>query len=170
MHGANVFKYYNNIKKVYPDIDTWEHEAIEEELRGKEDSADVVFAVGLCDTTQKPWEDLLIFQKVALILNDRRVFFDIKQDLDIKEISYAVQCLKEQYPEELFNDEVAQYIATEALDEGFLVMPKELHFVQRYIPNLFINPEQEKMQKLYLNEVHNYTALMEANPDAEVNS
>lgn len=169
MHGMQVFKYYENIKYVYPDIDSWDHESIEAELTNTVNSADLIYAVSLCENTLYPWEQLLVFQKICLLLNDRNVFFDVKQDISVKEIAYAVTCLKKRYPDHLFNDEVSAYIATEALEEGFVVLPHILSFSQRFIPNIFISSDQEVVQQAYLNEVENYATLLNSNITAEVN-
>lgn len=160
MHGLMLFKLYNDIKVAYPTIDDWEAESIGAELAHIDNADDIIPAISLCETSRQPWEDLLVFQKVCLVLNGRDVFFDVKQDISIKEILFAVRTLKIRYPEEMFNDEVAQYIATEAIDEGFVFLPKELSFAQRYIPNYFIDSVQEIVQQAYINEAENYVDLM----------
>ena len=160
MHGLAVFKLYDNLKKVYPDLDTWEAESYGDTFSNIENAKDILPVVVLCETTRLPWEDLLVFQKVCLIINERDVFFDIKQDLSINEIAYAVSILKQRYPDELFNDSVSEYIATEAIDEGFVVLPHVIHFAQRFIPNYYINKDQEELQRIHLQEAENYKTLM----------
>lgn len=144
---------------MYPDIDTWEAESVAKELG--EDKVDAIQAAMLCEMCMAPWEDMTVFSKVALTLNDRLIYGDAQQDLDIKEIAYAVDIMKAEYPDNLFNDEVAKYIACEAIDEGFVVLPVSLAFAQHLIPNVFINPEQEQVQILCLNEVNAYKALLD---------
>ena len=163
MHGLQIFKLYDDLKVAYPDIDKWEAESIALEVPHIEEADDIIPAVSLCENTREPWEDLLVFQKLCLLINGRLVFFDVEQNLTIREIAYAVSIIKQRYPNELFNDEVSKYIATEAIEEGFVVLPEVISFAQRYIPNYFISPEQEPVQMAYINEANNYIDLMNSN-------
>ena len=160
MHGLQIFKLYDDLKTVYPDIDKWEAESVALELPHIDEADDIIPAISLCENTREPWEDVLVFQKVCLLINGRMVFFDVEQNMSIREIAYAVTILKKRYPDELFNDDVSKYIATEAIEEGFVVLPESISFAQRYVPNIFIDPEQEAVQRAYLNEASNYTDLM----------
>lgn len=159
MHGMQVVNCYLTAKKKYPDIDEWLAISVMHEF--DEEQASAILAMGCCYTTDRPWEDFRVFEKVVLVLNERLVFGDIIQDLDIKEIAYAICILKRLFPDKLFNDEIAKYIAIEATQEGFVVLPPELSFAQRFIPITYLKRDQEQIQALYLEEVEGYKSLMD---------
>lgn len=154
MHGMQVVNCYLTAKAKYPDIDEWLAQSVSDEFG--EDKMDAIRAMSACFTTDRPWEDFRVFEKVVLTLNDRLVFGDIVQDLDIKEIAYAVEILKKMFPSNMFNDEVSKYIAIEATQEGFVILPECLEFAQRFIPVTYMARDQEQVQGLYLEEVEAY--------------
>lgn len=159
MHGMKVFDFYLSAKAKHKDIDDWLSESISLEFGN--DKLDIISASSACFTSDRPWEDFRVFEKVALVLNDRYVFGDIVQDLDVKEIAYAVTLLKKMFPDNLFNDEVSKFIAIEAADEGFVILPEVLEFAQRFIPVTYLDRAQEQIQMAYLQEVEDYKALMD---------
>lgn len=154
MYALKAIDYYLSIKAQFPDIDSWTAESVVAEFG--EENMNTIKAIGTCFTTDVPWEDFRVFEKVVLCLNDRLVFGDIVQDLDIKEIALAVHVMKKLFPEKQFNDEVSKYIAIEAVQEGFVILPEELEFAQRFIPVTYLTREQEQVQTLYLQEVEDY--------------
>jgi hypothetical protein len=149
-----VIEFYLSAKAKHPDIDDWLAESVVAEYGY--DSLDAIQAIRACFVTDLPWEEFRVFEKVVLVLNDRLVFGEIVQDLDIKEIAYAVSILKGMFPENMFNDEISKYIAIEATQEGFIVLPEELEFAQRFIPVSYLTREQEQVQMAYLQEVADY--------------
>jgi hypothetical protein len=151
-----MFSRYNKAKKEHPDIDEWSASTVFEEFG---DDADAILAGSTCETSELPWEDDSVFEKVVLVLNHRPVMADIRQTLSTKEIAYAVKVLKEKYPEDTFNDVVTKYIAYTAAEEGFAVMPDVLSFAQRFLPVIRLSEEQESIQEMYLTEVEEYIAI-----------
>jgi hypothetical protein len=151
-----MFKLYDLAKKEHPDIDEWLAASVYEELG---DKADAVLAASTCENSDTPWEDPAVFEKIALVINERPVFSDLKQDISLKEIAYAVDVLKRRYPEDAFNDVICQYIAGVASEEGILVMPVQLSFVQRFLPVIKLTQDQETAQEAYLQEIEDYIAI-----------
>ena len=148
-----MFKTYDAAKKAHPDIDEWAATTVFEEFP---DNADAILAGTVCEETFEPWEHPSVFEKVALCINDRPMFSDMHQDLSTKEMAYAVKMLKQRYPEDHFNDEVAAYIAATAAEEGFCILPEILNFAQHLLPLAPLDRSQEAMQELYLREVDDY--------------
>ena len=97
MYALKAIDYYLSIKAQFPDIDSWTAESVVAEFG--EENMNTIKAIGTCFTTDVPWEDFRVFEKVVLCLNDRLVFGDIVQDLDIKEIALAVHVMKKLFPE-----------------------------------------------------------------------
>lgn len=159
MRGMQVFEYYMQAKAQHPDIDEWLPESVT--LEFGEDNLDTIMAAKYCFTSDMPWEDMRVFEKVVLVLNGRLVFGEIMQDLDVREIAYAVAVMKRLFPENLFNDEIAKYIAIEATQEGFVVLPPEIGFAQRFLPMVYLSREQEQVQMAYLQEVADYVQLID---------
>lgn len=154
-----MFNLYDKAKKEHPDIDEWSAATVFEEFG---DDADAILAGSACEVSEAPWEDPTVFEKVVLVLNHRPVMADMRQDLSVKEIAFAVKELKSRYPEDQFNDLVAKYIASVAAEEGFAVLPDEVEFSQRFLPVIKLSPEQESIQEAYLTEVNDYIAMRTA--------
>lgn len=157
-HGQQIFDIYKEAKITHPDIDEWLSQAIA--LEYNPELVNYIQVGSLCSTTREPWETIRAFEKVVVVLNGRPVFCDVMQDLDIKEIAYAVAVLKAYFPDEMFNDVVSQYIAIEAIEEGFVILPENLEFAQRFLPVTYLDRDQEQIQQLYLDEVAAYTVLL----------
>ena len=148
-----MLRAYDEAKKLHPDIDEWSAETVFDEFP---DVADAILAGSACEETDEPWENPVVFEKVALVINDRPLFADMRQLLSAKEITYAVDYLKKRYPEDNFNADVAAYIASTISEEGLVVMPEQLQFVQGFIPFVPLDKSQEAMQELYLREIDDY--------------
>ena len=156
--GTDIFTFYRQAKKKYPDFDTWIAEAIRAEYGN--DYVDPLMTAKICSTKRLPWEDPVVFEKVCVVINGRPVLADLDQDITIKEISFAIDVLKEEFPKDEFNDSVAHYVAAQAGEEGMCILPDNLLFAQRFIPNIFLNDGQRKIQQAYLDEVADYATLM----------
>lgn len=166
--GPEVFSVYKKAKKKFPDLDTWVAEAISSEFGY--DLLPVIMTGKIAFTTRLPWENVTVFENIVLVLNGREALPDIDQDISIKEIAYAVKCLKAQFPNDDFNDFVCQYIAAEAGEEGIAILPPELKSSQRFIPTLYLNKEQQEVQRLYLDEIKEYIKIMDSSSVKEVTS
>lgn len=82
------------------------------------------------------------------------------QDISVKELAFAVTCLKKEFPNDEFDDKVIQYFAAEAGEEGIAILPPELKDAQRFIPPIFLNKEQQSIQRAYLEEIKDYVEIM----------
>lgn len=153
-----MFKTYSAAKKVHPDIDEWLVESVRHEFG---ELADSIIAGSVCATTEEPWESPQVFERVVLLLNNREVVGDLEQELSVPEIAYAVERLKKEFPEELFNADIAKYIVAVALGSGNYILPPELSFAQGYIPVTKLTPAQEEVQRLHLSNVKDYIKGME---------
>lgn len=152
-----IFSLYNAISAEHPDISDWEAESIALEFGA--DMVDYVCACNLLFHTDLPWENWRAFEKVCAVLNDRPVLGDVVQDMDSKEINFAVHIMKKYFPDEAFNDEVCGFMIAELLDDGVMVCPPTLSFLQDFIPKRFLTKEQEQLQLAYMNEMDTYTAI-----------
>lgn len=152
-----IFDAYNAISQAHPDIGDWEAESIAAELGA--DVVDYVCACNLLFHTDLPWENWRAFEKVAVVLNDRPVVGDIIQDLDSREICFAAYIMKKHFPNEAFNDDVCQFMVAELLDDGIIVCPPSLEFLQPHMPKKYLDREQEQMQIAYMNEMEVYTKI-----------
>lgn len=152
--GPEIFREYKKAKKRFPDIDTWVAEAIRSEFG--EDLLGPIMAAKIAKNSRLPWENPEVFENIVLVLNGREALPDIEQDVTIKEIAFAVKCLRDEFPKEKFNDYVCQYFAAEAGEEGIAVLPPELASAQRFIPPIFLNKEQQEIQNAHLEEIRDY--------------
>ncbi len=148
-----MFDAYLRAKRTHPDIDNWDATAIRCEYP---DNADEINAGSICATTSLPWEAPIVFEKVALVMNDRPVLWDVEQALSPAEVTFAVSRLKQKYPDEAFNDTVVNHIIKICGDYGLVIMPDELSFAQPFIPLKHLSDDQQRIQTLYLREVKDY--------------
>lgn len=162
--GKEIFTIYNKAKAEFPDFDTWIAEAIREEY-GSEFVAPLM-AAKICKTSRLPWENVEVFENIALVMNGREALPGVDQDISIKEIAFAVETLKKEFPNDEFNDFICQYFAAEAGEEGIVILPPALSAGQRFIPMIYLNKEQQQVQKLYLEEISDYVKIMSSAADA----
>lgn len=156
--GKEIFTEYKKAKATHPDFDTWVAEAIREEY-GPE-FVPPLMAAKICYTTRLPWENVEVFENIVLVMNGRDAIPGIDQDISIKEIAFAVATLREEFPDDEFNDFICQYFAAEAGEEGIVVLPPELSSGQRFIPMIYLNEEQQQVQNMYLEEIRDYVKVM----------
>lgn len=156
--GREIFHAYADAKKKYSDFDTWIAEAIRDEYG--EDMVAPLMSAKIAKTSKLPWDNPVVFEKIALTLNGRMVLPDIDQDISVKEIAFAVKCLKQEFPDDDFDTKVLQYFAAEAGEEGIAILPPELKEAQSLIPPIFLNKEQQAIQNAYLDEIKDYVEVM----------
>lgn len=149
---------YKAVSSKYPDIKDWEAASIGMEF-GQE-TVDPIETAIICETTRLPWEAPEVFNKVAVVINDRPVLGTLLQDLSPNEVCYAVSVMVRDYPADKFNDEVSQYIALILSNWGFCIAPFDVKFVQRFLVLKKLSIDQQKMQRAYLEEVEEYKKLM----------
>ena len=159
VHGFKCITEFLSEKARNPEMGSWLATTMFETF-GQE-KADRLMAIEAMFTDNRAWEDIRLFEKVVLVLNGRMLFADIMQELDVKEISYAVHIMRETFPERMFNDEVSKYIAIMATKEGVLVLPPPIHFAQRFLPLIKLDKGQEQVAMAILHECTDYTDLME---------
>lgn len=156
--GLEVFDLYDEAKLKFPDLVDWDATAVREEF-GYMNQAPIM-AAKICKTTRLPWTDATVFENVALVLNGREAIPDVDQDISVKEIAFAVACLKHEFPNDDFEAPVLKYFAAEAGEEGMVVLPPELKGGEQYIPPIYLNEEQQKIQNAYLDECKDYVQIM----------
>ena len=152
-----IFDLYLAISAEHPDVSDWEAESIAIEFG--EDMVDYISACNLLYHTNLPWENRSAFEKCALVINDRMVIGDVIQDLDSKEISYTGYIMKKHFKDEDFNDEVCSYMIAELMEDGIVICPDVLAFLQPHIPRVFLSDEQERLQVAYIDEIGTYIAV-----------
>jgi hypothetical protein len=160
INNPNLNQAYDHLKKVVPDIDTWESLSIR--LEYGDEACERINTLILCGETEEPWTTWQAFEKVAIVLNGRQLLGDVVQELDSREIAYTVSILKESYPNENFNDDVCDFMVGILLNEGFLVAPPTLSFLQPFLPLRKLNTDQQKIQAAYIMEVEDYVRLKRA--------
>nr|DAV70721.1 MAG TPA: hypothetical protein [Caudoviricetes sp.] len=156
--GNEIFRAYDDAKKKFKDFDTWVAEAIRDEFG--EDMVAPLMSAKIAKTSRLPWDNPIVFENIALTLNGRPVLPDVDQDISVKELAFAVTCLKKEFPNDEFDDKVIQYFAAEAGEEGIAILPPELKDAQRFIPPIFLNKEQQSIQRAYLEEIKDYIEIM----------
>ena len=156
--GPEIFTEYDKAKQKFKDFDTWVAEAIRAEFG--DDLVGPLMAAKIAKTSRLPWENPTVFENIVLVLNGRDALPDIDQDVSVKEIAFAVKCLKKEFPDDDFNDYVCQYWAAESGEEGIAVLPPELKSAQRFIPAIYLSKEQQSIQNAYLEEIRDYVNIM----------
>lgn len=158
LFGSEIFREYDRAKNKFKDFDTWEAEAVRAEFG--QDKQGPLMAAKICKTSKLPWDNPTVFENIALVLNGREALPDVDQDISVKEIAYAVKVLTKEFPGEEFGDNILRYFAAEAGEEGMAVLPVELRKGQQYIPNIFLNNEQQAIQRAYLDECKAYVDML----------
>lgn len=51
----------------------------------------------IAKTSRLPWDNPIVFENIALTLNGRPVLPDVDQDISVKELAFAVTCLKKNF-------------------------------------------------------------------------
>ena len=150
----NVKGYYENLKKTFPDIDSWLYESITHEFG--ENNADKVQVLITLNNSNLAWENYFMFEKVAIILNDRELLSSIRQELSPMEVAYAAIWLKKEFPERVLEDEVLKYIADIFVNDGLIIAPSTLQVLEKYLPILSLTKEQREVQRAHLRQIETY--------------
>lgn len=158
LFGSEIFREYEKAKSKFKDLDTWTAEAIKAEFGA--DKQGPLMAAKIAKTTKLPWKNPTVFENIALVLNGREALPDVDQDISVKEISYAVKVLNSEFPNDEFDEAILKYFAAEAGEEGMTVLPPNMRGGQKYIPNIFLNIEQQHIQKAYLEECQAYVDML----------
>ena len=104
----------------------WEPETVWQTLRheqsvdSSEDLRNLVSALQLTVTTNQPFENWHIFEKVGHALNTNPVNFGVVQPLEIEEAALTLKILREIRPKQGFDAEICAYIAASAKTAGLV--------------------------------------------------
>ena len=90
------------------------------------------------------WEKWDVFEKVCCAFNSVQPTFDTIQYLSAGQIAYAIDCAN-QLRNNQFSNEVKSYIAAKLKDEGLVVAPKSLEFVQAQLTEITL--EMDDLRK-----------------------
>lgn len=92
--------------------------------------------------------DPLVFEKICLAVSEKYVDFTVVQDLDSVDICFSLRDLFSLYPfsNDLFDESVSAYIASQLKEEGFFVTPETVSFSQNFLDRL--NYGMEDLEKL----------------------
>lgn len=91
------------------------------------------FAAKLTLYGHAPFEEWQVFEKVALALTGRTPDFTLPQEPSLVELAWAVDAMRYLDPVTPFSAEVAAYIATAAIRDGFVRLPHALGFAGPYL-------------------------------------
>jgi hypothetical protein len=102
----------------------WEPETVWQTLRKEhglepsEDLRNLVSALQLIVTTNQPFENWHIFEKVGHALNMNPVNFGVVQPLEIEEAALTLRLLRDMRPKQEFDSEICAYLAASARSAG----------------------------------------------------
>jgi len=91
---------------------------------------DKACALLLCHSSDAPWSDLLIFEKVADALSGFEPDHAKLEGSSPEQISLAVTIMKKIKPKTSFNNDVVHYIRGVMRDNGIVCYPENLAFAQ----------------------------------------
>lgn len=107
-------------------------------------------------------DNVFTFEKLVYVLNDIKPNVDFFEPPTILHIAKAIKFLLEEYPDHKWHFEINQYIAHIAHEEGWVILPTVLSFVQEALTELQKNKEIEldaeqlKIQELKHKAVEKY--------------
>lgn len=127
----------------------FEPETLQSELCPSEAVLDKIQAGITLKTTSAFWNDIVVFEKVALALNNRRVSFEEYQDLSPGEMTWAMVETRFIDSGESLGDDVKVYIAMRLRDEGYTLVPQDIEYDRRAVGTP-VPPQgvQEQLDKL----------------------
>jgi len=86
------------------------------------------------------FEDIDIFQKVILAINEKFVDMETFQEIDLTDIIYGLKEMREvidmSNQNQLFSVDIKAYVAAVAKKDGLILLPKELEFAQKFLDKL----------------------------------
>lgn len=134
--GLSVLGVYGILNEHYGrDWWHWEPETVWQTLQ-KEHSSDVtedlrglISALQLVVTTNQPFENWHIFEKVGQAFNKNPVNFGIVQPLEPQEAALTVKLLQRIRPKTEFDPEICAYLAATAKNAGIVYMDPKVFFL-----------------------------------------
>ena len=119
----------------------WEPETLWETIRKdwstypNEESKNKLMAVKVLMANESFWIRWEVFEKVCVAFNDRVPVFQIMDDLSMGELALGVT-IANRLKQREFGIEVKAYVASEATEEGYVMMPEALSFAQEQLDSL----------------------------------
>jgi hypothetical protein len=110
----------------------WEPETVWQTLKKEhgfdpdEDLKNLISALQLCVSTNQPFENWHVFEKVGHAFNQNPVNFGIVQPLEPQETALTLKLLRAIRPKQDFASEICGYLAAVAKNAGLVYLPKEI--------------------------------------------
>lgn len=110
----------------------WEPETVWQTLKKEhgfdpdEDLRNLISALQLCVTTNQPFENWHVFEKVGHAFNQNPVNFGIVQPLEPQETALTLKILRAIRPKQEFASEICGYLAATAKNAGLVYLPEEV--------------------------------------------
>jgi hypothetical protein len=110
----------------------WEPETVwqtlqkEQGIDPSEDLKNLISALQLTVTTNQPFENWHVFEKVGQAFNMNPVNFGILQPLEADEVALTLKLLRMIRPKQEFDSEICGYLAAVAKNAGLVWLPKEV--------------------------------------------
>lgn len=109
---------------------------------------DMILAIKLCLTNTMPWDHWHIFDKVIMTFNNEIPNFEVMQKPSLGEITLGVEAMNK-IKANIFSEEIQNYIAIVAREDGYLVLPEVLSFAQEKL-DLYTPDVADKRQAVAL--------------------
>jgi hypothetical protein len=153
---VNPLVLVNELNKKYKqDWVHWEPETlwhtIEADYKTKilPESEDKIMAVRVLLSNDTFWVCWEVFEKICAALSGRVPSFGTRDDLSVGELSLGVS-IAGRIKKREFEHEVMAYVAVEAKQEGYVLLPKPLAFAQDILDSLSSNTEGADVKKKLL--------------------
>ena len=139
---TNPIQLANEMNKAYgAEWLKWEPETLWETIRKdwstypNEESKNKLMAVKVLLANESFWIRWEVFEKVCVAFNDRVPTFQVMDDLSMGELTLGV-ALANKIKHREFGIEVKAYVASEATEEGYVMLPEALSFAQEQLDSL----------------------------------
>lgn len=130
-----------------------------------QESEEKIMAIRVLLSNDTFWVYWEVFEKICAALSGRVPSFDTRDDLSIGELSLGVS-IANRIKKREFEHEVKAYVSVEAMQEGYVLLPKPLAFAQDILDDLIKNTEGADVKKKLLDS--GVEAVEVTNPDDPV--
>lgn len=129
--GLHVFTYLTELDRLYgKEYLDFEPDTFRSDLGVSDETLTRIMAGVALKTTSRFWNNIVVFEKIALALNNRSVSFAEYQELSPGEMAWAVTEAGLITDPEPLDDDIQIYIAKRLYDEGYDLPPFPLGEVQ----------------------------------------
>lgn len=131
----------------------WEPETLWETIRKdwltypNDEAKNKLMAVKVLLANDSFWSEWEVFEKICVAFNDRVPTFSTMEDLSIAELALGV-ALANKIKKRTFGNEVRAYVASEAQEDGYVLLPEVLSFAQETLDNLIQGTYGEEVRDL----------------------